>query len=110
MSWRLFGFGLAGLRLACRWVFRSAVSAVGGLGDRPAAQNIAVLSLFGLFGFLVGPPIIGSVAQLAGLRLGLAMLVPGLLLSLALAGLLDRRPREFVPVQPPIGLPIGEGK
>jgi len=66
--------------------FPLAVTAAAGLGDRSAASNVATLSFVALIGFLVGPPLIGFVAEATGLRIGLAMLLPGLLVSLALAG------------------------
>lgn len=71
--------------------FPLAVTASADLGDRPAAENVAILSFIALLGFLVGPPLIGLVAELTGLRGGLAMLLPPLVVSMLLAGLLDRR-------------------
>ncbi|MCX5493966.1 MFS transporter [Kaistia dalseonensis] len=86
--------GLAILGFGCSVGFPLAVSAAAGLGDRPAAANVAVLSLFALGGFLVGPPMIGFVAEHADLRYGLATLLPALLLSTLLAAGL--RPRASV--------------
>jgi MFS family permease len=84
--------GLAALGFGCSVGFPLAVSAAAGLGDRPAAANVAVLSLFALGGFLVGPPMIGFVAQSSSLRFGLATLLPALALSVVLAaGLRQRR-------------------
>ena len=82
------GLGCVGLGVSVG--FPLAVTASADLGDRPAAENVAILSFIALFGFLVGPPMIGFVAELAGLRSGLAMLLPPLLLSMLLAGLLRR--------------------
>lgn len=84
--------GLAALGFGCSVGFPLGVTAAARLGDRPAAANVAMLSLFSLCGFLVGPPMIGFVAEYLDLRFGLAMLLPPLLLSLALAGRL--RPRS----------------
>jgi MFS family permease len=84
----LIGFALGGFGVSVS--FPLAVTAAAGLGDRPAAQNVAVLSLLGLSGFLIGPPLIGFVAQHFGMRWGLLVLVPGLVLSVCLAGLLRR--------------------
>ncbi|MBZ9937835.1 MFS transporter [Mesorhizobium sp. BR1-1-16] len=84
--------GLAALGFGCSVGFPLGVTAAARLGDRLAAPNVALLSLFALFGFLVGAPMIGFVAQHLDLRFGLAMLLPPLLLSLALAGGL--RPRR----------------
>lgn len=82
------GLGCVGLGVSVG--FPLAVTASADLGDRPAAENVAILSFIALFGFLVGPPTIGFVAELSGLRSGLAMLLPPLLLSMLLAGLLRR--------------------
>ncbi len=82
------GLGCVGLGVSVG--FPLAVTASADLGDRPAAENVAILSFIALFGFLVGPPMIGFVAELSGLRSGLAMLLPPLLLSMLLAGLLRR--------------------
>ena len=54
-----------------------------------------MLSLVALLGFLLGPPVIGFIAEHLGLRLGLAILVPGLLASVVLARTLQ--PRQAVP-------------
>lgn len=83
--------GLACVGLGVSVGFPLAVTSSADLGDRPAAENVAILSFIALFGFLVGPPMIGFVAELAGLRSGLATLLPPLILSMALAGLLRRR-------------------
>ncbi|MFN3719384.1 MAG: MFS transporter [Rhizobium rhizophilum] len=83
--------GLACVGLGVSVGFPLAVTASADLGDRPAAENVAILSFIALFGFLVGPPMIGFVAELAGLRSGLAMLLPPLVLSILLAGLLRRQ-------------------
>ena len=84
--------GLAALGFGCSVGFPLGVTAAARLGDRSAARNVALLSLFALFGFLLGPPLIGFVAEHQGLRYGLAMLLPPLALSLVLAGGL--RPRR----------------
>ncbi|QEE44081.1 MFS transporter [Rhizobium sp. WL3] len=83
--------GIACVGLGVSVGFPLAVTASADLGDRPAAENVAILSFIALFGFLVGPPMIGFVAELAGLRSGLATLLPPLVLSILLAGLLRRR-------------------
>lgn len=85
------GLGCVGLGVSVG--FPLAVTASADLGDRPAAENVAILSFIALLGFLIGPPMIGFVAQVLGLRSGLATLLPPLLLSLLLASLLSRRKR-----------------
>lgn len=83
--------GLASVGLGVSVGFPLAVTASADLGDRPAAENVAILSFIALLGFLIGPPMIGFVAEVLGLRSGLATLLPPLLLSILLAGLLGRR-------------------
>ena len=80
----LAGFALAGVGVSV--CFPLGVTAVAGIGDRPPAANVAMLSLIALCGFLLGPPVIGLVAEHAGLRFGLVCLLPGLILSVFLAG------------------------
>lgn len=75
------GFALLGLGLSVG--FPLAVSAAAAIGDRPAAANVAFLSMIALSGFLVGPPMIGAMAEHFDMRTGFAMVLPGLLLSLA---------------------------
>jgi MFS family permease len=82
----LAAFGLVGLGVSIG--FPIAVSAAASLTDRPAASSVAVLSFIALVGFLVGPPLIGFVSEATDIRFGLAALLPFLLLSLALTGML----------------------
>ncbi|SEP68778.1 Fucose permease [Devosia sp. YR412] len=80
----LFGFGIIGLGVSVG--FPLAVTAAAGLGDRAASANVATLSFVALLGFLVGPPVIGFVAEHFDMRWGIACLVPVLLISLLLTG------------------------
>jgi MFS family permease len=80
----LVGFGVIGLGVSVG--FPLAVTAAAGLTDRPASANVATLSFVALLGFLVGPPVIGFVAEQADMRLGIACLAPFLLVSLLLTG------------------------
>ncbi len=88
-AFALFGFAVIGLGVSVG--FPLAVTAAASLGDRPAANNVAVLSFIALLGFLVGPPLIGFVAEHFEMRLALLCLVPVLLLSLFLSGRLVGR-------------------
>lgn len=63
-----------------------AVSAVGIINNRPANANVATLTFIALLGFLVGPPIIGFIAEYFNFRVGLAILIPVLFASLLLTG------------------------
>ena len=76
----LAGFALIGLGVSVG--FPLAVSATSSIDDKKEASYIAFLSLTALIGFLVGPPIIGFLADATNLKTGLSMLFPGLLLSM----------------------------
>lgn len=71
--------------------FPLAVTAAAGLTDRPTAASVAILSFIALTGFLLGPPMIGLVAEYADLRAGLATLLPFLLISLVLTMVLKAK-------------------
>lgn len=86
----LIGFGTIGFGVSVG--FPLAVTAAAGIGDRAASANVAVLSFVALTGFLIGPPMIGFVAEHSDIRIGIACVVPFLLLSLVLAGRLQSRP------------------
>lgn len=82
------GFALVGFGVSVG--FPLAVSAAASLTDRPTAASVAILSFMALTGFLVGPPLIGFVAEAFDLRLGLAALLPVLALSLIMTRVLGR--------------------
>ncbi len=77
------GFALVGLGVSVG--FPLGVSAAAGLDDTYEGPNIAILSTVTMLGFLVGPPIIGTLAELFSLRVGLAALLPGLIVGFFLA-------------------------
>jgi len=87
------GFAAAGFGIAT--AFPLSVTAAAGRGDRPAPVNVAALQFIGVAAFLVAPPLIGAIAEVGGLRLGLAVTLPMILMSVALAGELrtGTRPR-----------------
>lgn len=87
----LVGFGIIGVGVSVG--FPLAVTAAAGIGDRAASANVAVLSFVALTGFLIGPPMIGFVAEHRGIRVGVACVIPVLALSLLLSGRLKPRPR-----------------
>ncbi len=64
--------------------FPLAVSAVAGLKGRSTAANMALLTQITLCGFLIGPPVIGLIAEHSDMRFGLAGLFPALVLALAM--------------------------
>jgi fucose permease len=92
--------GLAAAGFGVSVAFPLAVSAAAARGDRPPAVNVASLSLFGYSSGLIGPPLVGFIGQAAGLRAGLSVLLPVILLSTLLAGELRRRPSTVAPVSP----------
>ncbi len=73
----VLGFALIGI----------GVAAAAAPGPSPA-HNLAILSFIALFGFLIGPVLIGSITQFSSIRYGLLVLVPMLAVSAILAPLL----------------------
>jgi fucose permease len=70
------GFALVGLGVSIG--FPLGISAAAGLDDTHEAQNIATMAMIAMSGFLVGPPLIGFVAEAVSLRVALLGLFPGL--------------------------------
>jgi fucose permease len=67
----IVGFGLVGLGISN--VIPILFSAAGRVPGTEAGMAIAAVATTGYFGFLVGPPVIGIVADLTGLRLALGL-------------------------------------
>ena len=76
------GFGLVGLGVAN--VIPILFSAAGRVPGTPPGVGIAAVATTGYFGFLVGPPVIGMVADVTGLRVALGI-VAGLCAYIAAA-------------------------
>jgi MFS family permease len=83
--------GLAAAGFGVSVLFPLSVSAAAARGDRPAALNVAALALVAYSGSLAAAPLIGFVAEAAGLRIGIGAVIPAILLSTLLAGELTRR-------------------
>lgn len=83
------GFALVGFGVSAAYPL--GVSAVAALDERYEAPNIALMSIITLCGFVIGPPMIGLIADAWSLALGLAALLPGLALAFWLMGWM--RPR-----------------
>jgi MFS family permease len=62
----MLGFALVGVGFSC--AFPLALTMAGESGPRGGGAEIAVVSVIGYLGFLVGPPLIGLLAEVAGLR------------------------------------------
>ena len=91
----LVGFALTGMGVSVG--FPLAVTSAASIDDKREASYVAFLSLIALIGFLVGPPIIGFVANATNLKTGFITLFPGLLLSLFMSSKLisSRTERNF---------------
>lgn len=82
--WTAFvAFGLIGLGVSVG--FPLGVSAVARLDDTYESANIAIMSSIAISGFLIGPPVIGFLADTIGLKIALLALVPGLAIAMVLA-------------------------
>jgi MFS family permease len=82
------GFALLGVGVSVG--FPLAVSAAAAMPERTPAANVASLSLIAYSSTLVGPPLVGFIAEGGGLRLGLAAILPLMVLSALFAGALRR--------------------
>ncbi len=80
----LVGFAAIGFGVSVG--FPLAVTAAAAHPGRPAAINVASVALIAYSGSLVGPPLVGFIADGAGLRIGLAALLPLMVLSALFAG------------------------
>jgi MFS family permease len=69
----IVGFLLVGLALAA--IVPLAFSVAGDLVPERAASAISVVTTFGYGGFLLGPPLVGGLAELVGLRAALGVIV-----------------------------------
>lgn len=81
----MIGFGSSAL-------FPLAMSAAAQQTDRPAAINVAALAQFSFTAFLLGPPLLGFVAEHFGIQWTFGVGFPLVLLGLATAHVLAPRP------------------
>mgnify|MGYP001975979003 CR=1 FL=1 len=91
----LVGFALVGAGTAA--IFPLAMSAAAQRSDRPAALNVAALAQFSFVTFLLGPPLLGFVAEHVGLRWTFGLCLPLVAVSFALAGALGSKPIKTAP-------------
>jgi MFS family permease len=82
----LAGFALMGIGTAV--IFPLAMSAAAQRTDRSAAVNVATLAQTSFVVFLLGPPLLGLVAQYWGIRWSFGIGLPLVVLSLAMAAVL----------------------
>lgn len=93
--------GLAAMGLGVSVAVPLAISAAASRSDRPAAINVAALSLFSFTGFMVEPPLVGFAAEWGGsLRIGIAVLIPAAIVSIILAGHVRRKLKAATPPNP----------
>ena len=85
----VIGFGLVGAGISC--VFPVVLSSAARTPDLPPSAAIAAVCTVGYFGFLLGPPMIGGLAELIGLPAALGLVV---LLCALIAALGSRAPPQ----------------
>lgn len=78
-AFALVGFACIGIGTSA--IFPMAMSAAAQRTDRSPAQNVAALSQFAFVAFLVGPPILGFVAEHLGVRYAFAVCLPFVAIS-----------------------------
>jgi len=86
----LIGFGLMGIGTSV--IFPLAMSAAAQRTDRPAATNVASLAQISFVAFLLGPPLLGYVAEHFGIRWSFGIGLPLVVLSFVVAGALGKKP------------------
>lgn len=86
----LVGFGLVGLGFSC--AFPLALTTAGESSDGSGGSEIAAVSVIGYLGFLVGPPLIGLLAEAVELRAAILAVAGPTLGLVALAGVVGRNP------------------
>lgn len=85
----LLGFALMGIGTSA--IFPLAMSAAAQRTDRAPATNVAALAQFSFVAFLLGPPLLGYVAQAFGIRWAFGVCLPLVALSFAAAAALRVR-------------------
>ncbi|HEY6511378.1 MAG TPA: MFS transporter [Burkholderiaceae bacterium] len=88
----LLGFALMGIGTSV--MFPLAMSAAAQRTDRPAATNVAALAQISFVSFLLGPPLLGFVAEHLGIRWTFGLGLPLVALSVAVSPILRARVRR----------------
>lgn len=86
----LVGFALVGVGTSA--IFPLAMSAAAQRTDRPAATNVASLAQTSFTAFLLGPPLLGYIAEHFGIRWSFGIGIPLIILSLIFADALGKKP------------------
>jgi MFS family permease len=93
LAWlSLIGFALIGVGTSV--IFPLAMSAAAQRTDRPAATNVAPLAQTTFVAFLLGPPLLGYVAEHFGIRWSFGIGLPLIVVSLFVAQALGSKPLE----------------
>jgi MFS family permease len=87
--WALAGFALVGIGICV--IYPLAISAAARLGDRPASQNVASLTLIFQMVNLCSPVIIGAIAENFGMRIAFGLFLPLMAMTFLMAGRLSPR-------------------
>lgn len=94
----LLGFAFMGIGSSA--MFPLAISAAAQRTDRPAAINVAALAQTAFVAFLLGPPLLGYVAEHFGIRISFAVCLPFIVLSWFAVRALNPRPTNTVAQAP----------
>jgi MFS family permease len=94
--WWLAYIGFAMIGVGTSALFPLAMSAAAQRTDRPAAVNVAALAQISFVSFLLGPPLLGYVAEHFGIRWAFGIGIPLVILGLVMADAVGtrRRPSE----------------
>lgn len=96
----IIGFAFLGIGTSA--IFPLAMSAAAQMTDRPAVINVAALAQTSFVVFLLGPPLLGGIAQNWGIRWSFGIGLPLVVLSFLLAGALGRKPQRPSPAAEPV--------
>ncbi len=88
----ILGFALAGFGVAT--LVPAAMHEADGLPGLKPGSGLTIVSWLMRLGFLLSPPVVGQVADAAGLRTGLLVIPAAGVLVVLLAGVLQARPRR----------------
>jgi len=91
----LLGFALMGVGTSV--MFPLAMSAAAQRTDRPAATNVAALAQISFVSFLLGPPLLGCVAEHQGIRWTFGVGLPLVVLSMVVSSILCGAPHRKAP-------------
>ena len=83
---------MATAAIAAEHNIEKSLPATAQLTDRPAATNVASLAQISFVAFLLGPPLLGYVAERFGIRWSYGVGLPLVILSFICAGSLGTKP------------------